>query len=227
MEPVLRRDQVVAAQPRQKPRLRGLSHLVAAWVAVPVVLALWKVAESALARWGAGVYGASLFALFAISAAYHRPTWPARTRDLLGRLDQSAIFLLIAGTYTPFGLLAGPSSHTLLVAVWGGALGGVALCLAWPTAPKPLMAGLYVLFAWAMTGLLPSLRHTAGMRTLVLVLLGGLVYTAGAAVYAFRRPDPFPRTFGYHEVFHLFVVAAAALHFAAVWLTLPLLASTA
>jgi hemolysin III len=228
MKPGLRSDRGVDAPPRQKPRLRGVFHLVAACVAVPVVLALWNAAGSTSARWGAGVYGASLCALFTISAVYHRPTWPPRTRDLLGRIDQSAIFLLIAGTYTPFGLLAGPSgSHALLLVVWSGALGGCALALAWPAAPKPLMAGLYVLFAWAMTGLVPSLHHTAGMRVLGLVLLGGLVYTAGAIVYAVQRPDPFPRIFGYHEIFHLFVVAAAALHFAAVWLTLPLLTAMA
>jgi hemolysin III len=228
MKPGLQSDQAANPVPRQKPRLRGLSHLVAACVALPTILALWNAARSASARWGAGVYGASLIALFAISAAYHWPTWPPRARDLLGRIDQAAIFVLIAGTYTPFGLLAGSSgSHALLIAVWGGALAGVALSVAWPTAPKPLMAGIYVLFAWAMTGMVPSLHHTAGMRVFVLVLLGGVVYTAGALVYAFQRPDPFPRIFGYHEIFHLFVVAAAALHFAAVWLTLPLLASMA
>jgi hemolysin III len=209
---------------RPKPRLRGVSHQFAAFVAMPAVVALWAGAGTFAARLGAGVYGTCLLALFTISAAYHRPTWSPGVRDLIGRIDQSAIFLFIAGTFTPFGLLFGPGGRfTVLAVVWAGALGGVIIALAWPGAPKIVMAGIYVLFAWALTGVVPMLHHVVGPSVLGLVVAGGVVYTTGAVVYALRRPDPLPRVFGYHEIFHLFVVAAAALHFAAVWMALRLL----
>jgi hemolysin III len=205
--------------------LRGVSHLLAVFIAAPAAVALWAGAEGFAARLGAVIFGTSLVALFAISAFYHRPTWGPRTRDLVGRLDQSAIFILIAGTYTPFGLLLNPeSSHLLLGLIWASALGGVVLSLTWPAAPKPFMAGIYVLFGWVFVTFVPSLLRTVGPGVLVLIVLGGLFYTIGAAVYALQRPNPFPRVFGYHEVFHLFVVAGAALHFAAVSLTLSSLA---
>jgi hemolysin III len=212
--------------PRLKPQLRGVSHLFAACIAAPAALLLWAGAGSSSARLGAAIYGLSLFSLFAISAIFHRPTWQPRTRDLVGRLDQSAIFLLIAGTYTPFGLLLGAGGHTLLIFVWAGAFCGVVLSVVWPSAPKPLMAAIYVLFGWSFVMLVPSLLRATGSVVMVLVLLGALAYTVGAAVYALRRPDPFPRVFGYHEVFHLLVVAAAVLHFAAVSLALPSLAQS-
>jgi len=208
--------------PLGKPRFRGVSHVLAACLAAPAAVLLWAGAGSFAARLGAAVYGLSLFALFATSAIFHRPTWAPRARDVVGRLDQSAIFLLIAGTYTPFGLLLGPGTgHVLLAFVWGGALCGVALSLAWPEAPKPLMAAIYVAFGWSLAILVPSLFRVAGPTVLGLIMLGALGYTVGAVIYAMRRPDPFPRTFGYHEIFHVLVVVAAACHFAAVTLTLP------
>lgn len=211
-------------EPRVKPRFRGMSHLLAACIATPAAVFLWFGAASWAARWGAAIYGLSLVLLLATSAVYHRPTWGLRARDLLGRLDQSAIFLLIAGTYTPFGLLLGAGTgHLLLGLVWGGALGGVALSLLWPTAPKPVMAGIYVAFGWSFALLVPSLFHAAGVVVIGLIVAGALAYTVGALIYALRRPDPFPLTFGYHEVFHLLVVVAAVCHFAAVSLTLPAL----
>jgi hemolysin III len=210
--------------PRLKPQLRGVSHLFAACVAAPAVLLLWAGAASFNARLGAAVYGLSLVALFAISATFHRPTWRPRARDLVGRLDQCAIFLLIAGTYTPFGLLLGAGGHTLLILVWAGAFCGIVLSVIWPSAPKPLMAAIYVSFGWSFVMLVPSLHRATGSVVMILILLGALAYTVGAVVYALRRPDPFPRVFGYHEVFHLLVVAAAVLHFAAVSLALPSLA---
>ena len=216
---------IEGAAPRPKPRLRGVSHQVAALVAAPAAVALWAEAGSFPARLGAVIYGVSLFTLFAISAFYHRPTWPPRARDLVGRIDQAAIFLLIAGTYTPFGLLLWPvGGHTLLMVIWGGAIGGVVLSLLWPGAPKPLMAAIYVLFGWSFVAIGPSLFRAAGPTVLALVVLGGIVYTLGAVIYALQRPNPFPRVFGYHEVFHLCVIAAATLHFVAVSLTLPALA---
>jgi hemolysin III len=197
-------------------------HEAAAWVAAPAAVALWLGAGSEAARAGAATYGLSLVALFAISAIYHRPTWPPRARDWMGRVDHSAIFFLIAGTYTPVGLLLGPGpGHTMLAVVWGGAVGGVILSLAWPTAPKPVMAAIFVLLGWAFVPVGPTLFFTLGVSKVTLIFAGGLLYTAGAFVYALKRPDPFPRIFGYHEVFHLFVVVAAILHYAAVAMMLP------
>ncbi len=211
----------VDSLPRQKPLWRGVSHQYAAILTVPAVVLLWFSAESVPGRVGAGVYGLSLFALFAISAIFHRPTWRLRMRDLVGRADQAAIFLLIAGTYTPFGLLLRPSGgYTLLVVVWATALGGVVLSMVWPAAPKPLMASIYVAFGWFAATLIPSLFHVAGWPVILLILLGAVGYTVGAVVYSVRRPDPFPQSFGYHEIFHLLVVVAAVCHFAAVSLTL-------
>ena len=213
--------EAAAPLPRVKPQWRGVSHQFAALLAAPAALILWFAAEGFAARLGAAVYGLSLLGLFTISAIYHRPTWQPRMRDLMGRLDQAAIFLLIAGTYTPFGLLLRPASGpTLLVIVWATALGGVVLSLAWPAAPKPLMAAIYVAFGWFTAALIPSVFRVAGWTVLILILLGAVAYTVGAVIYALRRPDPFPRSFGYHEVFHLLVVVAAVCHFAAVSLTL-------
>jgi hemolysin III len=215
----------MTAPSRIKPRLRGVSHQVAAMISAPAVALLWLGAGTGSARLGAAVYGASLVVLFSISAFYHRPTWPPLARDWIGRLDHSAIFLLIAGTYTPFGLLLGPAGGTTLLAVvWGGALLGVLSSLVWPDAPKPLRAALYVALGWTFLAKLPALLQAAGPLAFGLLFAGGVVYTAGALVFALQRPDPFPRVFGYHEIFHLLVVVAAALHFAAVSLTLPALA---
>lgn len=214
-----------SAQTRTKPLLRGVFHQAAAWIAAPAALVLWLGAGSESARAGAATYGLSLVALFAISAIYHRPTWPPRARDWMGRLDHSAIFFLIAGTYTPFGLLLGPGGgYAVLAVVWGGAVGGIILSLVWPTAPKPVMAAIFVLLGWAFVPVGPTLFFTLGLSKVTLIFAGGLLYTAGAVVYALKRPDPFPRIFGYHEVFHVFVVVAAILHYAAVAMILPAIA---
>jgi hemolysin III len=174
-------------------------------------------AGSTQAQLGAATYGASLFGLFLMSAVFHRPTWKPRTRELLSRLDNSAIFLLVAGTYTPICLLVGGGlGHALLATVWIGAALGIVLTVAWPQAPKPLTATIYVVLGWAFIPALGALRAALGTQALTLVVVGGLVYTAGAVVYARRRPDPFPRVFGYHEIFHALVVAAAVCHFLAV-----------
>lgn len=199
----------------EKPLLRGVSHEIAAGVALAGWIALAVFASPGRARLAANVYGASLFTLFAVSAAYHRPTWRPRARLLMRRLDHSAIFLLIAGTYTPFCLLLPPSSgRPLLGLVWGGAAAGFLQSLAWPRAPKALSAAVYVLLGWVVVPVLPALRAALGAGAVALLAGGGAVYTFGAFVYAARRPDPFPRVFGYHEVFHALVIAAAACHFA-------------
>jgi hemolysin III len=205
-----------AAAP-EKPLLRGLSHEIAAVVALFAWGALALAADPGRARAAANVYGASLVTLFAVSATYHRRTWAPRARLLMRRLDHSAIFVLIAGTYTPFCLLLPPASGVRLLAiVWGGAAAGVAQAILWPRAPKPLVAAVYVLLGWVVVPVLPTLRAAIGGGAIALLLAGGAAYTLGAVVYALRRPDPFPRVFGYHEVFHALVVFAAACHFAVV-----------
>jgi len=199
---------------RVKPALRGVSHEIAAYLALPSVLVLVAAAPGGAATAAAAVYGGSLVFLFSASAFYHRPFWPPRARELVGRIDHAAIFLLIAGTYTPFCLLLEPAlGRALLVFVWAAAAGGVLLALVWSTAPKKVMAGIYVLYGWTIVPVVPALRAAVGGGTLALLLVGGLFYTVGAAVYAYRRPDPLPRVFGYHEIFHLLVVAAAACHY--------------
>lgn len=197
-----------------KPLLRGVSHEIAAFAALAAWIGLTAAAPSPRARLAAGVYGATLVALFTVSALYHRPTWAPRARLLWRRLDHSAIFLLIAGTYTPFCLLLGGTVGTALLAVvWIGAAAGVVQAVAWPTAPKPLVAVVYVALGWVVVPVLPVLRLQLGPVFIGLLAAGGIAYSLGAAVYALRRPDPFPRVFGYHEVFHALVVAAAVLHF--------------
>lgn len=197
----------------EKPILRGVSHEIAAAVALLAWVALVATAPAARGRVAANVYGASLFALFTVSALYHRKTWAPRARMWMRRLDHSAIFLLIAGTYTPIGLLLGPRGGTLLTAVWAGAVLGVAQSVLWPRAPKALVAAVYVALGWMVLPMLPALRGALGPGALALLGAGGVLYTLGAVVYASRRPDPFPRVFGYHEVFHAMVIVAAALHF--------------
>ncbi len=200
-----------------KPLLRGVSHEIAAVAALVAWIGLMLAAPSPRARAAAGVYGATLLALFTISALYHRPTWAPRARLLWRRLDHSAIFLLIAGTYTPFCLLVGGSAgHALLAVVWVGAAAGVVQAVVWPGAPRPLVAVVYVMLGWIVIPVLPALRLDLGPAFIALLAAGGIAYSLGAAVYALRRPDPFPRVFGYHEVFHALVVVAAVLHFVVV-----------
>ena len=205
------------APPRVKPRLRGVSHEVAAIAALPAVALLVARAEGATARLGALIYGATVVILFTVSAVYHRRFWSLPMRQVIGRLDHSAIFLLIAGTYTPLGLLLGPGAgHLALWVVWIGAAGGIALVVGQFGVGKKLRSAIYVLLGWVVVPLLPRVQEAMGTGALALLLIGGFFYTVGAVIYGLRRPDPFPRTFGFHEIFHLLVIAAAACHFVAV-----------
>jgi hemolysin III len=215
---------VVAPAPRTKPRLRGVSHQIAAFLAAPAGAVLVAGANGASARNAAITYSLCLFGLFTVSATYHRPMWSERARRLLWRLDHSAIFFLIAGTYTPFCMLLPPGLRgAALAAVWTGAAVGTAVSLLWVGAPKRLMAALYVLVGWVAVPVLPALAARLGAGALALLFAGGLLYTAGAAIYAWRRPDPFPTVFGFHEIFHLLVVAAAACHFVVVLVAIRVL----
>jgi hemolysin III len=190
---------------------------VAAFVAAVAGAILVFRASGARARAGALVYGISLVSLFAVSAIYHRPDWSEKVRAVWRRLDHSAIFLLIAGTYTPFSFLLGSRIGWIFLGiVWAGALLGIAMSVAWVRAPKALVAAVCVLLGWAALPLLPALKASLGTGAVVLLAAGGVVYSLGAAVYALRRPDPFPRVFGYHEIFHALVIAGAGCHFAVV-----------
>jgi hemolysin III len=203
-----------------KPRLRGVVHQWAFFCALTGAGVLLAVASSGRERVAASIYGLTLTGLLGTSALYHRVNWPPARRRWMRRLDHSMIFLLIAGTYTPFALLvfSEPLSTVILAVVWGGALAGVVMTLVWIDAPKLLIAIVYVALGWVAVAAVPQMLDRAGAGALVLIMVGGLLYTAGAAAYAFQRPDPWPQVFGYHEVFHVLVVAAAACHYAAVLL---------
>ena len=202
-----------------KPRLRGVSHQYAFFVAMAAGAALVVLVRGAEARVAVAVYALSLCAMFGASALYHRVMWPTpELRRLFAKLDHAAVYLLIAGTYTPFALLVLEPAlgWTILGVVWAGALAGVALSLVWIDAPRWLSAALYVALGWVAVVVLPQLWDRAGAMAFALLATGGVLYTLGAVVYARRRPDPAPRVFGYHEVFHVLVIAAAAAQFAAV-----------
>ncbi|HVL95065.1 MAG TPA: hemolysin III family protein [Solirubrobacteraceae bacterium] len=199
------------------PRLRGVSHAAAFWVALVAAIVLLGIAPDASARAAAAIYGAGLCALFGGSALYHRWRWDPKWRPLLRRVDHSTIFIFIAASYTPVALLVldGGLRLGLLIAAWAGAAAGVAFSLVWIDAPRWLVAGTYLGLGWISVIALPELLDRLGAAPLALLAAGGLLYTTGAVVYALRRPNPWPRTFGFHEVFHAFVIAAAVVHFVA------------
>lgn len=201
-----------------KPRLRGVLHHYAFFGALAGAVVLVAVAPTARATFAATVYGLTLVALFGVSALFHRVTWSAGARRWMGRLDHASINLLIAGTFTPIGLLvlSGTLAGVLLTLTWSGALAGIALHLFWIDAPKWLSAVLYVVLGWSGGAAFPQLVTHVGWGASGLLALGGVLYSAGAAVYALRRPDPAPGVFGYHEVFHALVVAAAIAHYVVV-----------
>ncbi|MBV9212371.1 MAG: hemolysin III family protein [Actinobacteria bacterium] len=201
-----------------KPRLRGVMHQYAFFVALAGGMTLVVLARDGLTRLAMSVYAASVAGLLGTSALYHRRTWTERARMWMRRLDHSMIFVLIAGTYTPFALLVlhGGIATAILIAVWAGALAGIGLNLVWVTAPKPVTAAVYITIGWVAVAAMPQLARAIGPVGVSLVLGGGVLYTAGAVIYALRRPNPVPGVFGYHEVFHALVVAAAIAHFTAV-----------
>src|SRR4051812_37637432 len=190
------------------PLLRGVSHAWAFWFALAGAVVLILLAPSATAVTAAAIYGAGLCALFAGSALYHRWRWDPRWRPLLRRIDHSAIFVFIAASYTPVALLVldGTLSRVILVVVWAGALAGVVFSLAWITAPRALVAATYLALGWVAVAVFPDLLRY-GIAPTVLIATGGILYSAGAAIYAIKRPNPWPATFGFHEVFHTFVTA--------------------
>jgi hemolysin III len=202
-----------------KPKLRGVSHEWAFFVSLGLGAALIIAADTPVATLAVAIYAASLSALFGTSALYHRVEWSRpNVRRWMRRLDHSMIFFLIAGTYTPFALLVldGPLADAILAVVWIGAVAGAVVEIVWIEHPKWVAALVYISLGWVAVIPFPALWNEMGAAGTLLVAAGGLLYTAGAVVYATQRPNPNPAVFGYHEVFHLFVIAAAAAHFAAI-----------
>ncbi|HEV7525232.1 MAG TPA: hemolysin III family protein [Acidimicrobiia bacterium] len=201
-----------------KPRLRGVSHEIAAFVFPFLGLALVALADTASVRWSLVVYTVGLTLMYATSACYHRGHWSGRTRLRLRRLDHSMIMVAIASTYTPIAVagLDGHRARVLLSVVWSLAVVGVALQLVWLHAPRWLVAALYIAIGWTAVAFAPALWRQLGIVTFSLLVLGGVVYSVGAAVYATQRPDPSPEVFGFHEVFHLLVIVAGLAFFAAI-----------
>ena len=197
------------------PLLRGRLHAYAFWGALIAAMALIMLAPSSTARVACTIYGSALCALFAISALYHRWRWDPRWRPLMRRLDHSTIHIFIAASTTPLAVLvlSGPLQTFVLVCSWLGALGGIALSVAWIDAPRALVSASYVLVGSGAVVGVPQMLDRLPAAPLLLLAAGALLYVAGAAVYAARRPNPWPRVFGFHEVFHGLVVAAALTHF--------------
>jgi hemolysin III len=201
-----------------KPRLRGVFHAYAFFVSLGCGVALILAASDGRARVAASIYAVAVSALLGTSALYHTMTWRPTARRWMRRLDHSMIFVLIAGTYTPVALLAlrGSLASAILIVLWVGALGGVVFKLLWIDAPKWLFAAVYVALGCVTAAVFGELPAAIGWLGVAGLASGGLLYTVGAVVYASGRPNPFPKVFGYHEVFHVLVIVAAALHYAVI-----------
>lgn len=198
-----------------KPLLRGYLHLGAAFAAAIGCIGLLLLADSPRAYIGGAVFALSLMLLYVTSAAYHIIRWGDRARAWLQRLDHSMIFVLIAGSYTPFCLvtLSTAMGIAVLAIVWSVAAMGIGLKMAWPTAPRWLGVGLYLTAGWVSLVAATELTDWFAFAPLALMFAGGVLYSVGGVIYGLRRPNPFPRVFGYHEVFHLLTIVAASLHY--------------
>jgi len=208
-----------------KPRMRGWLHTYAFFVAIVAGIVLSSLAA---ARPGVApvvscaIYSLTVCGLFGVSALYHRRVWTRRGWAIMRRLDHSMIFIFIAGTYTPFSILVlrGTTQTVILATVWIGAIAGVAIKMAWPHAPRWASTPLYIALGWVAIFVLPDVVHTAGVASLVLLLVGGVAYSVGAVFYALRRPNPWPTVFGHHEFFHACTLLAAICHHVAIYLAL-------
>jgi hemolysin III len=202
-----------------KPRFRGIFHEWAFFASLGAGALLLVLSRGGLETVSTSVYIAALAAMFGASALYHRVTWSSpAVRAWMRRVDHSMIFVFIAGSYTPFALLTvrGTLGWAMLIVAWVGAVIGIVFSLAWIHAPSWAAAALYLALGWIGVVAAPRLASGAGLSVVILVAAGGLLYTAGAIAYAAKRPDPWPATFGYHEIFHLLVVAAVVAQFVAV-----------
>lgn len=209
-----------------RPRARGWIHWYSAIAGAALGTVLTVVAAGTVGSRAAiacAIYAVTIVGLFGISATYHRHTWVShRARTWMKRADHSMIFVFIAGTYTPLAVLAVPGviGTVLLTIVWAGAAGGVALKMLLPNSPRWVGVPFYVALGWVAIFAMPDLLHHGGVAVVVLVVIGGLLYTTGAVFYAIRRPNPWPGTFGYHEIFHASVTLAALCHYVAIFLAL-------
>ena len=201
-----------------KPRLRGVLHEGAFFVAIIVAPLLLLSADGLRTRVAAGVFAFSVAACFGVSALYHRVTWTPSWRRLMRRADHAGVYLLIAGTYTPVTLLVlkGDWGSVILTIAWAGALIAILLKVIWVDAPKWVAAALGLALGWIAVVALPQLVERLQPTALTLLIAGGLLYSVGAIVYARRKPDPLPAVFGYHEVFHALTIAAAACQYVAI-----------
>lgn len=208
-----------------KPKLRGMMHAVTVPLAIAAFAVLIVLSPTTTTRIGSSVFAASALLLFSVSGIYHRGTWSRRTWEFLRRFDHANIFVLIAGTYTPFALLFldGRARAVLLAVIWSAALAGMFFRVFWIDAPRWLYTPMYIALGWAAVFFLPEFldgahRFSAGVAIAVLTLVaaGGLLYTLGGVVYGLKRPNPSPRWFGFHEVFHTFTIAAFTCHYVAV-----------
>ncbi len=200
-----------------KPKLRGVFHELGFYLALAVAPVLILTTDDGRARTAAAVFAGCVAACFGASALYHRPSWRPAARARLARVDRAGVFMLIAGTYLPFGLLVMSPDWAvpLLSVVWGGALIAIVLTLFWPGAPRLLAATIALGLGWTSAIAFPQLLKLP-LPAILLVLAGGLLYTSGAIVYMRKRPDPVPQVFGYHELFHVLTVAAVACQYASI-----------
>ena len=201
-----------------KPLLRGISHFYGFLISLPLGVLLVATAPNGLATWTALVYALTISAMLGASTLLHRGTWTPTQSHALTKLDHSCIYLLIAGTYTPVSLIAlsGVTRVVVFSLVWLGALVGIALEWAWERPPRGWVTANYIAIGWVAIIASPQLWTSLGVFGFVLILLGGVSYTVGAVIHAARWPDPWPNTFGYHELFHVFVLVAVLLHLSAV-----------
>jgi hemolysin III len=203
---------------RSRPRFRGLSHELAFFVSVPLGAVLVLGTHTTTGRIAAIAYASTVAFMFGASGFYHRITWSRTWRLRLARVDHAGVYGLIAGSYTPIGLIVLHGNWRLVVLsiVWGCAAAAILLKVFWVAAPKWLAAAIGIALGWVGVVVLPQVARNVGLTGCLLLLGGGLLYTAGGLVYAFRRPDPVPTVFGYHEVFHALVVAAVGLQYGSI-----------
>lgn len=212
------RDAFVAEAIALKPRMRGLSHYYGLFVSLVAGAVLAATAPRGLATWAAAVYALSVSGMLGASALLHRGTWSVEQARMLTKLDHTGIYILIAGSYTPISLLAlsGVLRAVVFSAVWLGSLAGIALEWVWYRPPKGWVTAVYITLGWVAVIGIPQLWMSLGVVGFLLIFFGGVSYTVGAVIHAARRPDPWPEVFGYHELFHVFVLLALVLHFAAI-----------
>lgn len=198
-----------------KPKLRGWLHLGMFPAVLVSGLVLTALASSTRARIACGIFALTACLLFGVSALYHRGDWSPRMDGVLRRLDHANIFLIIAGTYTPLTmlLLPGAKGEWLLWSIWAAAAAGIIFRVFWVGAPRWLYTPCYIAMGWAAVFFLPDFMRTGGITVLVLVIVGGLLYSAGGVIYGIKRPNPSPRWFGFHEVFHSLTLAAFVVHY--------------